>query len=494
MGTHYPLWIRNALNGLAAAMAGAFLLSCSDSGSRPVTGPDRPPVVTSISLSHSALTIEEGASAVLTATVLDQGGRPLANSGVAWHSASAWIASVNEAGQVIGQRQGWTRVTASVGEVRASLEVSVLPLPAVMLLPSGDRINFVREVNAALPLVVQIMDRHGLAAGGVSVRFSAGADGGVSPEIVTTDEQGFAATAWTLANRAIDLQTATASVAGLPPVTATARAIMAPDLVLPMLQSLHIHIHATLAGLAATFSPDPNGTAAIAAKMAMLRNPLLVGQIVNDRRWVASTASSPHRSVPIAAVFALERMHDEMAQSVSIVGSGLPILEEFMGVPFPRPSIKIWSGFGVGSYGGGGNLYMEDRGTYESRTSVATRLPYDAILLHELAHSYVSKESLAQFLEVYLYNVLNTGSSEVTSWTYTRNWFSGVDANVGVHALLDVYQLIGRDAMARAYHTVYLLGPLYNQSLTQEAQLAFVNEAPAAVRAKVAEKIAKALN
>jgi hypothetical protein len=494
MGMHNAFWIGKALNGLVMALPLAFLLACSDSGFDPGTAPDRAPVVTSILLSHSTLTIEEGSSAVLTATVLDQERRPLANSGVAWNSASAWIASVNAAGQVIGKRQGRARITASVADVRASLEVLVLPLPALMLLPSGDRINAIPEVQAPLPLVVQVLDRHGNAAGGVSVRFSASAGGGVLPDVGVTDDQGIAATAWTLAPGPIDLQTATASVPGLPPVTVTSRATTAPQLVLPMLQSLPLHIDVTLASLAAIPLLNANSTAAVAAKMEMLRNPLLVGQIVSDRRWVESAASSQHRSVPIAAVFPLERMRAETAQAVGTIAAGLPLLEEFMGVPFPQPSTNIWNGFGVASYGGGGNLFVEDRGSYEFRTSPATRLPYDAIVLHELAHSYIGNESLTQFLEIYLYNVLNTGSSEVTSWNYTRNWFPGADTNVGVHALLDVYLLIGRDAMARAYHAVYPLRPLFNQPLTQQAQHAFVNQSPAALRAQVAGKMAKVSN
>ena len=93
----------------------------------------------------------------------------------------------------------------------------------------------------------------------------------------------------------------------------------------------------------------------------------------------------------------------------------------------------------------------------------------------------------------YGYNVLRTGSTDVGAWTFTRDYVSGREANEGVHALLDVYRLIGRDAMASAYRAVLPLRPPYGQPLSAAARQAFVDAAPAAVKAQVAAKLAKVL-
>jgi hypothetical protein len=101
-----------------------------------------------------------------------------------------------------------------------------------------------------------------------------------------------------------------------------------------------------------------------------------------------------------------------------MIASAVPIIEEFMAMPFPVGSVRVWYGFKIGNSGGGGVIYTEDRTTYETRTG-PTRLPYDAILCHEASHSYVGNESLTQFLELYAYNVVRTGSADPMSWTFT---------------------------------------------------------------------------
>jgi hypothetical protein len=169
-------------------------------------------------------------------------------------------------------------------------------------------------------------------------------------------------------------------------------------------------------------------------------------------------------------------MRADAAHSVRYAESAVPVLEAFLDTAFPTPAVRIWYGFRIGNSGGGGTINAEDRATYEARTP-ATRLPHDAMIVHELGHSFVGSESLTQFLELYGYNLLRTGSPELRDWTFT----------------LDVYALLGRDAMASAYRAVLPLRPPYGQPLSAAAQQAFVDAAPAAAKARVAAKVAKVL-
>lgn len=261
--------------------------------------------------------------------------------------------------------------------------------------------------------------------------------------------------------------------------------------VMRMLASLVQYIPASLQNMYDLLPRNQHITSYIQTKIALLQRPGLRGEVIHDRRWVeGSVVSSGGRSIPIGAVFALPEMRAEVTQSVRSIESALPVLEGFMASPFITGDVRMYMGFVIGFTGGGGGIYMEDRATYEQRTP-PTRLPYEAGLFHELGHSYIGSESLTQFLELYLYNVTRTGSTELPAWRYTRDWQPNADTNQGVHALLDVYQLIGHDAMARAYRAVYPLRPPYGQPLSPAAQQVFVDQAPEAVKAQVAAKMTR---
>jgi len=136
---------------------------------------------------------------------------------------------------------------------------------------------------------------------------------------------------------------------------------------------------------------------------------------------------------------------------------------------------------------------MEERSSYLARVS-PNALPYDAILCHELSHSHISNEALNQFLELYIYNNLRGSSADPASWAFTRNWTPGLPSNQGIAAIMDVYQLVGHDAMRAAYRAIRPLRPAYGAPLTPAVLDAFVNQVPPdlreAVRAKLATIIA----
>jgi hypothetical protein len=265
----------------------------------------------------------------------------------------------------------------------------------------------------------------------------------------------------------------------------------ASALVASMFQQLPAHITSALAENQANLPRNPQLAAQINAKIALLQRPNLAAEISNGRFFAEGSATSTDgRAIAIAALFPEERLRAEASESVRVLERALVALETFIDTPFPASAIRLWYGFKIGNSGGGGQLFMEDRTSYDSRTT-ASRLPYDAILAHEQAHSYISNESLTQFLEMYVYNTLRTGSTVVASWELTRDYVPFASDNKDSAALLDVYQLIGHAAMSAAYKAVVPLRPPYGEGLSPAARQVFVDAAPDAAKVQVAEKMTR---
>lgn len=132
----------------------------------------------------------------------------------------------------------------------------------------------------------------------------------------------------------------------------------------------------------------------------------------------------------------------------------------------------------------------QGRTIYEARTG-PNRLPFDAILSHELGHSYIGNESLTQFLELYTYNVIRTGSRVPSEWTFVRGWVPGLATNQDVAAVLDVYQLIGYEATARAYRAIQPLNRPYGSPLSSTVIQTFVDQVPPEHRSQVTDKLSR---
>lgn len=78
-----------------------------------------------ILLAPSALTLAPGGSATVAAAVRDAGGMPVAGAVVAWSSADADVARVDASGRVTAVAVGSVTVTAAIGGLRATVEVTV---------------------------------------------------------------------------------------------------------------------------------------------------------------------------------------------------------------------------------------------------------------------------------------------------------------------------------------------------------------------------------
>ena len=226
----------------------------------------------------------------------------------------------------------------------------------------------------------------------------------------------------------------------------------------------------------------------IEALLEVLRSPTLEEEI-RSGNYVEATvvASLDDRRLPIVSMFPQASSRENAIRANGYVQLALPLLEDFLQVPFPREGIDLWYGFHIGNRGGGGTIWTEDQTTYETRRGpvVIGYLPYESIIHHEIAHTYFGNEYLTQFLELYAYNRIYTNSLEVESWVFTREYEPFLDSNSHTHGLLDIYQLIGRDAMAKAFQSLYPLRPPYGQPLSEAGKQAIVNEAPLAQQDQV---------
>lgn len=186
-------------------VAMAWMFGCGEGGGAPVdssdpTGPEDP-VPTRVSLSADEVTLKDGESIDLTATVYDQNDRPMGGAELTWSSDNPDIATVED-GTITAQHPGTTEITATAGQASATAVVTVEPVPAKLVKVSSD--GQIALVSNLLPesLVVRVVDRHGNGVPGVIVefRFVPGTvmAGSIHPSSVATDAEGYAATTWTV--------------------------------------------------------------------------------------------------------------------------------------------------------------------------------------------------------------------------------------------------------------------------------------------------------
>ena len=84
-----------------------------------------------ISLSHSAVTLTSlGDTILINAVVLDSNDTPIEGFTVSWSSSRPSVASVSSGGQVMAESVGMAEITASAGNLRASVTVEVIQIAA----------------------------------------------------------------------------------------------------------------------------------------------------------------------------------------------------------------------------------------------------------------------------------------------------------------------------------------------------------------------------
>lgn len=121
-------------------IASYWLTSCGGGGGKDSTptGPP-PPVLSTISVSLSAATLQTGQSGQAGATGLDQYGASIATGTVTWSSSAPSIATVSPGGVLSALSVGQAQITATVGARSGQSTLAVIPVPvaSVTVTPSA---------------------------------------------------------------------------------------------------------------------------------------------------------------------------------------------------------------------------------------------------------------------------------------------------------------------------------------------------------------------
>lgn len=149
--------------GLAAAPLILLLAFAACEGS-PTVVPDPParvPDPQSITLSIPNRTVVAGNASQVTATVIETNGE-ISTRSLRWSSSDTLVAIVHGSGAVTGVREGSAVITASLGGVSASLEITVMRAPN----PGGPQSTFLRYASTPGDWIGQgFTARYGLADG-----------------------------------------------------------------------------------------------------------------------------------------------------------------------------------------------------------------------------------------------------------------------------------------------------------------------------------------
>lgn len=194
-----------------AVLAGLGLLSCDS--------PTAPPKPTTVVLSATTARLDAvGATVQLTATVQDQGGKPMTGQAVTWSSSATGVATVAADGKVTAVANGTASVTAAVGGVTAVAAVTVAQVAIAPMVVSGEGQIGAVQTTLAQPLVARAVDRLGAPIPGATVTFAVVAGGGslaegstVTTKDVVAGANGEAQTLWRMG----------ATVAATPRLSAT---------------------------------------------------------------------------------------------------------------------------------------------------------------------------------------------------------------------------------------------------------------------------------
>ena len=142
------------------------------SGGAAVSVSPAPPVATSLTVGPSTAELDAlGATAQLSAEVLDQNGRPMPGAAVTWSSGDPSVATVDESGLATAVGNGQATITATSGSASGSATVTVAQVAAaVALSPASASI----EVGDTLRLSAVATDANGHAVAGAEFSWASG--------------------------------------------------------------------------------------------------------------------------------------------------------------------------------------------------------------------------------------------------------------------------------------------------------------------------------
>lgn len=431
--------------------------------------------IASMTVSPITITLEIGEVRQLFSILKDSLDNILTGRSINWSSSDPALATVSSSGVVTGVSIGGPVIITATSEGKnntAQVIVISASVASVLINPSSADIFIWKNLQFSATV---------LDARGVNL---------ADRQII-----------WSSSNTNIATISSSGLVTGLKPggpatITATSEGkngiaqlhVNLPVDVARLLEGIQEHISLAISRNQTLLANNPQIANQLEAKIEMLKSPTLADDIINGCYFsYDEVISIDKRPISISCIFPQEKMRSDANQSVTSVKLAFPLLEDFMETAYDNSIIRIWYGFVMGNSGG---IEMEDRETYEARTG-PDRIPYEVILLHELSHSYIGNEALTQFLDIYLYNMVHTNSSDINSWIYLQGYPDIQDSNNWLYALLDIYQLIGHNNMSKAYKILYSLHPPYGSGLSNECQQVFIDQAPASVKDQVAVKVGK---
>ena len=129
-----------------------------------------------ISIEPSSATLMSiGATVQLTAAVLDESGRPVADAVVAWQSSDETVATVSAEGLVTALGNGVTQITARSGSAEASVPVSVMQSAATITIEP--RMATLMSIGATVQLSATVLDENGQPVENAVVIWRSGDEG-----------------------------------------------------------------------------------------------------------------------------------------------------------------------------------------------------------------------------------------------------------------------------------------------------------------------------
>lgn len=218
--------------------------------------------------SEGTARLKQGESARFAAYAEDARGHRVRGLEPRWRSRDPAILAIDSTGTATTGEAGITTISASLGDVGATLSLEVDLTPSEARLTSGDGQRALAGRRLLAPLVVQVLARGGHPVPGSRVAFlPEDGQGVLEPATTTTDQEGRARAMWTLSPHA-GLQRVIVRVGALDSaITASAEADPAPGTVRTEL------LGQAPTGVAGTALDDPvtiRVTDSLGAPLAML--------------------------------------------------------------------------------------------------------------------------------------------------------------------------------------------------------------------------------
>ena len=169
-----PAYLRAVQITLAAIIAA----SCGDGTTTPTVADPR--IVASVTVSPLNLAMLAGETATVTAVPRDAKGALISNVSVEWKSNAPSVAAVDANGRVTAIGSGSATITASLGERRAQVSVSVRRPIETLVITSTP---FSAAIGEAHTLEARALDVHSVFVGGATLAWSSSAPGVASVTI-----------------------------------------------------------------------------------------------------------------------------------------------------------------------------------------------------------------------------------------------------------------------------------------------------------------------